>query len=570
MKEMLISAALGEQKAELVLKNARVVNVFSSRVIPADVAVQNGRIAGVGSYEGETEIDVEGRYVAPGFIDGHVHFESSMLSPKRFLECILPFGTTTIIADPHEITNVLGQKGVEYALSETEDVPANVYIMLPSCVPAGPSPHNGADFTAADMAAVINHPRVLGLGEVMDYPAVLAGDEELQKKLSLFHRRNMDGHAPGLSGKALAAYRCAGIGTEHECTAFSEALEKLEAGFFIQVREGSGAKNLAALLTGALRHNLPLERFFFCTDDKHLDDIQKHGHISESVKKAIALGVSPVEAIKMATLNAARAYGLSHLGAVAPGYQADLLVLDSLKEVSVSRVYHRGRLISENGGAVSIDFVPCPGEMRDTVRFAPLTAQSFSMPAYKNFPVIELIPNEINTRLIYRDLPEKDGRFEPGGGILKAAVVERHKATGSIGLGALCGLGLHNGAIATTVAHDSHNLIIAGDNDRDMLEAAQELRRSRGGYTVVSGGRVLKTQPLPVAGLFSEDEAACVRENAGELMALCRKMGVSEGVDPFTTLSFLALPVIPQVRLLDTGVYDVTNGCFISPGFPSK
>ena len=564
MKNAQRLAALGEQEAQLVIKNARVVNVFSSRIVKADIAVQDGVVVGVGHYSGKNQVDVQESYVVPGFIDGHVHFESSMVSPKRFLEQILPWGTTTIIADPHEITNVLGKKGVEYTLQETENVPANVYVMLPSCVPASSFEHNGAYFTAQEMKPLLNHPRVLGLGEVMDYPAVLSGEASMQQKLSLFAGKNIDGHAPALSGKPLSAYRLAGVCTEHECASFDEALEKLEAGFFIQVREGSGAKNLEAILSGALRMHLPLDRFFFCTDDKHLDEIRRNGHISESVKKAIGLGVDPVDAVKMATIQAARAYGLSHLGAVAPGYQADFLVLDSLEEVGIRQVYHKGALISDAAKRVSIAARPCPYEMKDTVRFAPLREEDFFMPAYRRFPVIALIKNEINTTLRYQDLPGGD-RFRPQNGLLKLAVVERHKQTGNIGLGALWGLGLRRGAIATTVAHDSHNLIIAGDNDRDMLLAAQELKRCHGGYTIVADGAVLKTQPLEVAGLFSEDFDGTLLENVRQMTTLCREMGVPEGVDPFTTLSFLALPVIPQVRLLDTGVYDVTNGRWILP-----
>lgn len=561
--------ALGDVPAELVLQNARIVNLFSGRIFTADVAVEGGIIAGVGSYRGEREIDLHGRYLTPGLIDAHLHFESSMVSPKLFLERVLPWGTTSLIADPHEIVNVLGAEGTRYLLRETENVPADVYAMLPSCVPANKLEQNGFPFPAGEMAEFLSHPRVLGLGEVMDAPSVLYGDGEIWAKLDLCRDKIIDGHGPGLSGKELQAYRLSGIMTDHECVSWDEALRKLEQGFYIQIREGSAARNLEAIVKGMLKDNVPCDRFLFCTDDKHLDDIRREGHIRWNVKKAVSLGLDPVFALRMATLNPATAYGLKNVGAVAAGYQADLVVWDNLSDFNPMMVFKDGVLVSESGSPVLIaprgGKIP-DGAARHTVKLPPLSAADFALKAEKAFPVVEIIPHEITTKKRVMDLPaDEDGNFAPGGELLKITVIERHGRQNRMAVGVIAGVGLRGGAIGTTIAHDSHNLLVIGDSDDDMLAAAEALRACQGGYAIAAGGRALMTQPLPVAGLFTDDPQSGIEENVAAMLALARKMGVREGVDPFTTLSFMALPVIPELRVTDGGIYDVLAGEMLIP-----
>lgn len=562
-------AALGEIPAELTLKNARIINLFSGRIHTADVAIEGGVIAGVGSYRGEKEIDLHGRYLTPGLIDAHLHIESSMVSPKLFLERVLPWGTTALIADPHEIVNVLGAEGMRYLLRETQNVPADVYAMLPSCVPANQLEQNGFPFTAADMAEFVNHPRVLGLGEVMDAPSVLSGEEEMWAKLNLCRDKRIDGHGSGLSGRELQAYRLAGVMTDHECVSWDEALEKLEQGFYIQVREGSAARNLEALVKGMLKDNVPCDRFLFCTDDKHLDDIKREGHIRWNVKKAVSLGLDPASALRMATLNPAMAYGLTNTGAVAAGYKADLVIWDNLKDFNPLMVFKDGKLVSENGSPIMIaprDGKIMDGEARHTVKLPTLHVGDFTLKAEKNFPVVEVVPYEITTKKRVMDLPaDGEGNFAPGDEILKIAVIERHGRQNRMTVGAILGIGLKGGAIATTIAHDSHNLLVVGDSDSDILAAVKALIACQGGYAIAAGGKALMTQPLPVAGLFTDDPDSGIEENVAAMLKLARQMGVREGVDPFTTLSFMALPVIPELRVTDGGIYDLLAGEMVVP-----
>lgn len=562
-------AALGEIPAELVLKNGRIVNLFSGRISTANVAVEDGVIVGVGSYRGEKEIDLRGGYLTPGLIDAHLHFESSMVSPKLFLERVLPWGTTTLIADPHEIVNVLGAEGMRYLLQETENVPADVYAMLPSCVPANRLEQNGFSFTAEEMEEFLGHPRVLGLGEVMDAPSVISGDGEMWAKLDSCRDKVIDGHGPGLSGKELQTYRLSGIMTDHECVSWDEALCKLEQGFYIQVREGSAARNLEALVTGMLKDNIPCDRFLFCTDDKHLEDIRREGHIRWNVKKAVSMGLDSASALRMATLNPATAYRLKNTGAVAAGYKADLVVWDNLSDFNPLMVFKDGALISESGSPVQIaprDGKTSGGEARHTVKLPHLTAADFALKAEKAFPVVEVMPYEITTKKRVMDLPaDENGNFRPEGELLKIAVIERHGHRNRMAVGVIDRIGLKGGAIATTIAHDSHNLLVVGDSDADMLASAEALRDCQGGYAIAAGGRVLMTQPLPVAGLFTDDPQSGIEENVAKMIALARKMGVREGIDPFTTLSFMALPVIPELRVTDAGVYDVQEGKLLVP-----
>ena len=557
--------ALGEIPADLVLKNAVICNVFTEELYPADIAITKGRIVGTGSYHGMQEVDLNGRTVIPGLIDAHIHLESTMVSPRLLAQKILPWGTTTVIADPHEIGNVLGTKGIEYLLQQTESIPLNVYLMLPSCVPATPFEHNGASFSAQEMLPFLSHPRVLGLGELMDCPSALRGEPDKLEKLRLFNSRPIDGHAPGLSGKDLSAYRLLGVCADHECTSFEEALEKMRCGMTIQVREGSAARNLDALITGVLQHNMSFDRLVFCTDDKHLDDIARQGHIRYNVLRAIQLGVPPIQAVKIATLNAARHYGLSDLGAIAPGFRADLVVLDSLKEMRIHSVYKDGVCLSVKGSPVEIpkNGRPIDPDCLDTVRLGALSLEKLALPVNGDMPVISLLPYSIVTKKEICPVPSQNGFFLPKGEFSKIAVAERHHATGSIGVGIVKGFGIHGGAVASTIAHDAHNLIVIGDNDRDMLLAMEELSRCHGGYTVVENGIVAGTLPLPIAGLFTDEDADGIQDTLTRLIEKVRSMGVGPEVDPFITLSFVSLTCIPEIRITDLGVFDFKTQTFL-------
>ena len=498
-KKEWVSYALGKELPELVLKNANVVDVFSKRVRTADVAIQEGRIVGVGEYRGKREENLAGRYVCPGLIDAHVHIESSMTSPALFSRQILPHGTTTVIADPHEIVNVAGERGMEYMLRASENVPVNVYWMLPSCVPINSLEHNGAVYDAAQMERLCRHPRVLGLGEVMDCPGVLVGKPELLEKIELMRHGVIDGHAPSVRGNELQAYCLAGVQTDHECATYEEALERVQAGFLVQIREGSAARNLEAIVSGALKDGLPFDCFAFCTDDLHLDDVKRQGHIDHNIRKSIRLGLDPVTAICCATLQPARFYGLRDLGAVAAGFRADLVVLDDLEEFRIVQVYKDGVPASEK-----ITGIPEPmaePELTHTVHVPAISAARLALPAQQNFPVVTLVPGEILTRLEYLELPGQKGVFRPQGDLLKAAVIQRHSGSGQLGVGVVKGFGLKNGAIASTIAHDSHNLIVIGDNDADILCAVDALRACQGGYAVCSGGKVRQVLPLWLACL---------------------------------------------------------------------
>lgn len=563
-KKELIPYTLQTELPELVLKNAQVVDVFTKRIRSADIAIQDGVIVGVGTLQGKKEVDLSGRYVCPGLIDAHVHIESSMTSPRLFAQRILACGTTTIFADPHEIVNVAGERGMNYMLRASEGVPVNVYFMLPSCVPINSEEHNGATYDAAQMQRLCGHPRVLGLGEVMDYSGVLGGNEGLYEKLDLMRDGVIDGHAPAVKGKELQAYRLAGIQTDHECATYEEALERVQNGFLVQVREGSAARNLEAIVSGALKDGLPFDRFVFCTDDLHLNDVQRQGHIDHNIRKSVALGLDPITAICCATIQPARFYGLSNLGAVAPGCRADLVVLDDLEEFRIAGVYKDGILAEE---------VPCTApafaaeaELTHSVHVPHIDPQRLILKAQDKFPVMTLIPGEIVTKKEWLPLPGTNGVFVPQGDLLKAVVVQRHSGSGQLAVGVVKGFGLKNGAVASTIAHDSHNLIVIGDNDADILCAINALRECQGGYAVCSGGKVLQTLPLTVAGLFTEDESLDVISAQRNMAELCRQMGVPSDLDPFQNLSFLSLCVIPELRLTDSGLFDVTENRFLTQG----
>lgn len=562
MERCVIEAAAGRKKAKLVFKNAQVVNVFTKQVEQADVAVEAGVIAGVGQYSGEEEVDCTGLYLCPGFVDAHIHVESTMAVPYEFARAVAMSGTTTVVADPHEIVNVCGAPAVEWLLKASEALPVDIYWMMPSSVPATPFETNGAPFTAQEMAPFAQMgPRVVGLGEVMCYPDVVAGTGEIYGKLALFAHKHIDGHAPGLSGKALAAYAAAGIETEHECTSFAEAKEKLAAGLAILVREGSAAKNLTAIVEGLLKEGLPTDRFLFCTDDKHLDDIAREGHIRWNVHQAVQLGMPVVDAICMASYNAARVYGLKGVGAIAPGYRADIVLLDDWKQVHVHAVYKDGVPVEQKIAAARR--VPAPAALTHTMHFAPVTPQQLALPVQGKAHVIEMVPYQIVTRHAVEPVPSENGLFRPNKTYSKLCVIERHGRSGNIAVCPLKGYGITGGAIATSVAHDSHNIIAAGDNDGDIALAVNHLQKTGGGYALAAGGRILGALALPVGGLMSEAPWEQTRDETNTILKQAAKMGIPYHVDPFISLSFMALPVIPSLRLTDRGLFDVDTFAFV-------
>jgi adenine deaminase len=553
LRAAILNAA--NRNAALVIKNAKIVNVFTEEILEGDVAIRDGIIIGVGSYSGKAEIDAKGGYLCPGLIDGHVHIESSMAHPSRFANVILEKGTTSIIADPHEIANVCGSDGIQYMLDQTEWLPLSVFVMVPSCVPATAFETSGAKLTARDLEAFMNHPRVLGLGEVMDYVATVEGDGEMLDKLHLFRHHPIDGHAPALSGDALNAYCVAGPHTDHECLTYEEVLEKLRNGMRIHLRLGSANRGIEEIMKKIAENGLPTRRMSFCTDDKHLADIRAEGHINYIVRRAVANGISPIHAIQMATINTANTYGIRHYGAVAPGYRADLVLFDNLTDFNPQFVITDGKLFEPS---VDSHIKPDP-KIYNSVHLAPRKPDVLRLPVSGKARILRLIPKELVTALDEEEVYTEDGCFVPKNGLLKLAVVERHHASGRVGLGILRGFDIHNGAIATTVGHDSHNLIVVGDNDADMLAAIDALEECGGGYVVVRNGEVLAKLVLSVAGLMSDAPLETILMHQHELLDAAAALGIHTDSDPFITLSFIALPVIPSVRLTDMGLFDVTR-----------
>ncbi len=560
-KKKLMRTSLGLEEPDLVLKYADIVDVFTEKLFTADIAIRDGYIVGVGAYHGKREVNMTGRIVAPGFIDAHVHIESSMVAPSIFANKVLPYGTTTVIADPHEIANVSSLEGIQYIMKDSEKCNLNVYFVLPSCVPLNEFDHNGGVLGTEQLKELVDNPRVVGLGEVMTYEAVTACDQKLLEKIELLQPKTIDGHSPGLTGKKLQAYRLAGVETDHECCDYSSALERLRAGFIVQIREGSAAQNLTAIITGALKDGISLDRCVFCTDDVHLADVSKKGHINHNIKMAIELGLDPIKAIKLATLNAARAYNLKDLGAVAAGCRADLVVLDSLTDVSIVDVYKDGVSIAGMEAPHSMTMVG--DNIIRSVHVPELAKNCLELKVNSEFPVIEVIPGQIVTRKLMMLLPRWNGIFTPQNDLLKIAVVQRHDGSGRIGVGVVKGFGLKNGAIASTVAHDAHNLIVIGDNDDDMLAAISELKACGGGYTIVSAGKTVKTLPLPIAGLFTDDRNVDMICELSDMAIAAHSMGVPEDIDVFLNLSFMSLPVIPELRITDIGLFDVMQNKFL-------
>ena len=562
MRQSELIRAAYEGKNTLVIKNANVVNVFTDEIVRADVAVYEDVIIGVGSYSGENEIDAGGAYLAPGFIDAHVHIESSMVIPSSFMKVIMPHGTTTVIADPHEIANVAGAAGIRAMYKLTDELPLRVLFMLPSCVPATPFEHSGAKLVAEDMEQFMHKSRILGLGEVMDANSVINCSQEMLDKLRLFDKRPIDGHAPMLEGMGLNAYRVAGAFSDHECSTYEEVKAKLATGMNILLRIGSAANNMDGVLRRIAEEKLPTRNMMFCTDDKHIEDIRREGHINANARMAVAAGIDPIDAIKMASYNAARAYGIRGVGAIAPGYKADMVLLEDLKDFKVKQVISRfGRPYT---GEEQIPSPILPPQVFNSVRLPEISKYDLALRCHVSAPVIKMIPHQLVTELVYRDVErDENGCFIPREGMVKLAVIERHHATGSMAVGILEGLGIKHGAVASTVAHDSHNLVVAGDNDEDMLMAIESLRDCGGGYSVVSRGVVLARLPLPIAGLMTAAPVNDVLEIQQALLDALYSLGAKRDSDPLIALSFMALPVIPAVKLTDEGLFDAVNFKFI-------
>jgi len=547
-----MSVAKGELPADLLLANAKIINVFNGKIEPGNIAICGEKIAGVGDYHKAKEVvDVRGKYIAPGLINGHIHPESSMLDITQYARAVVPRGTTALVTDLHEIANVSGLGGIRYILNRARRLPFDLFLMAPSCVPATSRETSGANLGPEEIRKILGWKECLGLGEVMNFPGVIGGDEAVLKKINLARGKIIDGHAPGLGGKALSAYIAAGIYSDHESVSPDEAKEKLQRGMWLMLREGSSEKNLEALLP--LVTDKTWQRCMFVVDDRSCLDLLKDGDIDGVVRKAIRLGLEPVRAIQLATINPAEYFRRQGLGAVAPGYMANLMVLNDLPKLKIEQVFYRGKLVAEEGKPL----FPTPkadGGLTDTVRIKPFTAAALKLPASgKAQPVIEVVPGQITTRKKMekvRAVPDLERD------ILKLVVVERHRATGNIGVGLVSGLGLKKGALASSIAHDSHNIIAAGASDEDIITAIKEIERLKGGLVAAAGGKILARLALPVAGLLSEEPLEVVVSELEKLEKTASGLG-TKLASPFATLSFLALPVIPEIRLTDRGVVEV-------------
>ena len=555
-KQRIIAVAAGREKADLVLKNAKYLNVFSNEVLCGDIAVANGLIAGVGKYDGKTEIDVSGKLVLPGFIDAHIHLESSMVTPAEFAKAVVAHGTTTVITDPHEITNVMGIDGVEYMIQASQNLPIDVHFMMPSCVPATEIDESGAELDCKDIDLYLdNNKKVLGLAEMMNYVGVINGDKNVLSKIvtSQAHHKKIDGHAPELSGNDLNAYIAAGVYSDHECSTFENALEKLRKGQFIMIREGTAAHNLKALMP--LLTQQYYSRCMFATDDKHPSDLLYGGHIDYIVKQALKNGADPIVALKTATHHAARYFLLNNKGAIASGYLADIVVVDNLEDFNVETVFKRGKLVFD--GEVKDFSAPTVDEKLaekcfDTFHLDSVTPSSFKVDG--KLGLIGLVGGELLTR----NLGTAD-KIDVENDILKIACIERHKGTNHIGVGYVKGYSLKSGAVATSVAHDSHNIITVGCNDDDIAVAVNAIKDSKGGIAVVENGKIKALLELPIAGLMSDEPLTTVNEKLENAKSSAYELGADKSIDPFMTLSFLSLPVIPSLRITTKGVFDVEN-----------
>lgn len=554
-KQRIIAVAAGREKADLVLKNAKYLNVFSNEFLSGDIAVANGLIAGVGKYDGKTEIDVSGKLVLPGFIDAHIHLESSMVTPAEFAKAVVAHGTTTVITDPHEITNVMGIDGVEYMIQASQNLPIDVHFMMPSCVPATEIDESGAELDCKDIDLYLDNKKVLGLAEMMNYVGVINGDKNVLSKIvtSQAHHKKIDGHAPELSGNDLNAYIAAGVYSDHECSTFENALEKLRKGQFIMIREGTAAHNLKALMP--LLTQQYYSRCMFATDDKHPSDLLYGGHIDYIVKQALKNGADPIVALKTATHHAARYFLLNNKGAIASGYLADIVVVDNLEDFNVETVFKCGKLVFD--GEVKDFSAPTVDEKLvekcfDTFHLDSVTPSSFKVDG--KLGLIGLVGGELLTR----NLGTAD-KIDVENDILKIACIERHKGTNHIGVGYVKGYSLKSGAVATSVAHDSHNIITVGCNDGDIAVAVNAIKDSKGGIAVVENGKIKALLELPIAGLMSDEPLTTVNEKLENAKSSAYELGADKSIDPFMTLSFLSLPVIPSLRITTKGVFDAEN-----------
>lgn len=567
MLEKYVNAAAKRVKAGLVLKNATYVNVFNGKIEKGDIAVADEKIVGIGSYQGEKEIDVSGLTVIPGYIDAHVHIESSQLSPEEFASLIVPRGTTTIIADPHEITNVCGMAGAEYIAKASENVPLDVKVQLPSCVPATPFETSGAELFAKDIEEHINDSFIYGLGEFMNFPGVIYADGDVIKKLEAAHNANkiIDGHAPATSGDALNAYLCGGISTDHECTSVEEIEEKIAKGVYVHLRHGSSTRNLVSNSKAVNAANM--RRFIMCTDDRHAADLKEKGHIDDALRTAVAGGLDPVWAVTIATLNAAECYNLKYRGAIAPFYLADLVAVDNLQNFNAQYVIKNGKLVAEKGKPLfDTSNRYLPESVLNTVHVNELKADDFILTLKgKNANVMTILPGNVVTGCEVMEISSENGDVKiEGTDVLKLAVVERHKYTGNIGKGLLKGYGFKGGAMGITIAHDSHNIILLGDDNESMAKAANALKEIGGGMVIVdkNTGKTY-TLTLDIGGLMSSRDAESLQKDSKALIDRAYSMGVDKNQEAFMSLAFLSLAVIPNVKLLDRGLFDVNKFDFM-------
>lgn len=549
MMKQLINAALGKAEPDIIFKNATVVDVFTHKLIQCDVAVSCGKIAGLGTYSGTHEVDCTDKYLMPSFIDSHLHIESSMLSPSEYAKIVVPKGVTTIIADPHEIANVCGEKGLKYMIDSAKSVPLDILYMLPSCVPATPFDSSGARIGSAATKRLMEEYEFLGLGEMMDYTGVISANDETLAKIECADI--CDGHGPMLTGKELCAYASTGILTDHECVTAEEALEKIRLGMYVQIREGTSAKNLSELIKAIDPYTL--RRILFCTDDKHINHIIETGTISNCVGKAISLGIDPIDAITIATLNPADCYGLKKKGAIAPGYVADLLICEDISAQNILEVYKDGNIVARNGKALFEKIAVSHDDVINTVHIKEFTAEAFELEFTPGMPVIKVMPDTLVTAMVNKDTRE---------GLNYCAVIERHKSSGNVGLAWVDGFALKRGAIAQSIGHDSHNITVVGSNPEDMAVAVNALG-TEGGITVACDGKIIAKLALPIAGLMSDLPAETVNEENARVVEAAMELRDNHDVDIFMMLSFISLFVIPEIRLNDSGLFNVLEQKYI-------
>lgn len=559
----ILQACKKEIKADLVLKNGLMLNMFTDEIIKGDLAITNGIIVGIGDYDGIKEIDCTNKYLAPGFIDAHMHIESTMLTPLELSKLLVSKGTTSIVVDPHEIVNVAGNLGLDYILGAVNNLPLDAYVMMPSCVPALDIDGNGAgQFLASDMKSYLNNEHILGLGEVMRFNDVINNEKRMQDKLQLFTNKIIDGHAPRIKGCDLQSYRLQGIHNDHECETSDEALEKLRMGFYLMIREGSAARNLESIISGLLDKNISFNRCLFCTDDKHIEDIENEGHIDYCVRKAISIGLNPIIAYKMASFHTASMYKMENKGALGVGYQADILIIDNLEDVSINTIIKKGNIVDDNYlNKFSTEFKDEFTPLLNTVNLPEISKKDLEIPLKNNNPLIKLVDNSLLTKLVYKNF---DGEyFIPNKQYSKLCVIDRYNKTNNISCTILEGYNIENGAIASSISHDSHNLIVVGDNDDDIIKACSLINEMQGGFVVISNGKVLAKLQLNLGGLMSLENKEYVKESLEKVLETAYSLNVSKTIDPLITLTFISLGVIPDVRLLESGLYDVNKEIFI-------